>query len=328
MLKWQFPLVIWLVGWVVVPGIVIPVPQAGAATIFTPLPSAANSVTTTSSGQVLAAEDNLINATDSTTLASPSATIQEKIQEKIDKDITETTGKQKNQLEAFLDSQEPTPLSWNNWLQHSIRAAVKQGVPVNVIVLVLLFPLVVSIIGASRHIIGFRGFGLYIPAVLAVALVSTGIFEGLTIFAAIVATALITKRLLKRTRISYLPRTALLLWTISLGVLAVLLAAPLLHLTTLMSVNIFPILILMLLSENFLDALQLTKPADALALAGETLGLAFFSSLFIRSQLVQQFAISEPELLMVGTAFVNILVGKFTGLRLSEFLRFRSIIEE
>lgn len=267
-------------------------------------------------------------ATNSSKISTPSAEVQQLIQQRKDEDITDPEGKTKDKLVAYLENHPPGPLTWNNFLQHAIRSAVSAGVPANVVVIVLLFPLIAALIAASRHVIGLRGFGIYIPAVLSVALVSTGIIEGLLIFVAIVATALLTRKYLKKTALSYLPRTALLLWTVSLGILGLLLAAPYFSLVTLMSVNIFPILILVLLSENFLDALLKTKPADATALTVETLALGFISSLILQLEMVQQFALLEPELLIIGIALFNVLVGKFAGLRLTEFLRFRSIIEE
>lgn len=261
-------------------------------------------------------------------LASPSAQVEQKIQEKKERDITEPNPVQKSKLAAFLDQNPPGPLSWNNFLQHAIRYAVSQGVQPNVLVLVLLFPLIASLIAASRHIIGLRGFGIYIPAVLSVALVSTGIAEGLIIFVAIVLTGLVTKRLLRKTKLSYLPRTALLLWTISLGILGTLILAPALSLVTLMSVNIFPILILVLLAENFLDAQARMKQSEAIALTVETISLAFISGLLLQSETMQKFVLVEPEILILGIALLNIIIGKFAGLRLTEWLRFRSIIEE
>ncbi|MDH5533091.1 MAG: hypothetical protein OEX81_01550 [Candidatus Pacebacteria bacterium] len=176
--------------------------------------------------------------------------------------------------------------------------------------------------------IGLRGFGIYIPAVLAMALVSTGIVEGITIFGAIVGVALIAKRILKKTKLSYLPRTALLLWVISMGIFGVILLSPTFGLVSLMSINIFPILILVLLAENFLDAQAKSKESEAIALTIETLALAFVSSLILRSEVMQKFALTEPELLIITTVLINLVIGKFGGLRLKEWFRFRSLIEE
>jgi len=243
-------------------------------------------------------------------------------------DITQTTTKGNDRLTTYLDANPAGPLSWHNFLAYAIRYSIKQGVPANTIVLVLLFPLIASLIAASRHIIGLRGFGIYIPAVLSVALVSTGVFAGTVIFLAIISVALFSKKILRNLRLSYLPRTALLLWMISMSILFVLLAAPLLNVAKLMSINIFPILILVLLSENFLDAQASTKPTDAFAIALETLVLAFISGFILRWEFMQKLALLQPELLIICTVAFNILVGKFVGLRVTEWLRFRPIIEE
>lgn len=267
-------------------------------------------------------------ATETGTLASESAEIIEKIQEKKDQDLTDTGSKQISELATYLFQNPPGPLSWNNFLQHAIFKTVSEGVPANIIVVVILFPFVASLIAASRHVIGLKGFGIYIPAVLSVAFVSTGVIPGLLMFVAISGTAFVTSRLLKKTTLPYLPRTALLLWTISIGIFGLLMLAPIIKVTQLMSVNIFPILILVLLSENFLDAQAHSKESQALALTIETIILALIASLLLKWGVLQRFALSEPELLLFLTAIVNIVIGKFSGLRVSERLRFGAIIEE
>ncbi len=245
-----------------------------------------------------------------------------------DKNITDTNAPQKSKLAQFLEQNPPQPLSWYNFVEHAMRWAISRGVPANILVLILLFPLIASIIAASRHVIGLRGFGIYIPAVLSVALVNTGLVLGTIIFLAIISVATLSKRMLKNLHLSYLPRTALLLWMISLAILAVVLVLPLVQGVSLSSINIFPILILVLLSENFLDAQSSTKPADAFWLAVETLGLAFTSGLILRWEFMQRLVLLEPELIIVCIALFNYVVGKFVGLRISEILRFRAIIEE
>ncbi|MBP7740656.1 hypothetical protein KA089_00550 [Candidatus Woesebacteria bacterium] len=267
-------------------------------------------------------------ATDSSKLASPSAEVVEKIKEKKDQDITETGGKQKSKLETYLDENPTESLNWNNFIQHAIRKAVSNGLQVNVIVLIILFPLIASFIAASRHVIGLRGFGIYIPAVLSVALVSTGVIEGIIIFLVIASTAVLSRKILRKAKLSYLPRTSLMLWMVSLGIFVVLMLAPFIQLVTLLSVNIFPILILVLLAENFLDAQAKTKQSLAFVLTLETLVLAVVSGFLLKFEPLQKLALSEPELLLLAPGLINILVGKFAGLRVSERLRFRSLIEE
>lgn len=279
-------------------------------------------------GEVELLDPLATDSADSTLSAQATSSAEERIQERKDRDLTDTGGKQKSELALFLEENPPAPLSWNNGLQHAIVAAVEAGMPANIIVLVILFPLVAALIAASRHVIGLRGFGIYIPAVLSVAFVSTGIIAGLLLFIAISGTAALTSQLLKKTKLPYLPRTALLLWTISIGLLVLFLLAPILNLVDLMTVNIFPILILVLLSENFLDAQSRTKEREALALTVETLILAILSSLLLNWNYLQRLALTEPELLLIMTALLSAVIGKFSGLRVSERLRFRAMIEE
>lgn len=267
-------------------------------------------------------------ATESQSLATPSAEVEQKIQEKRDEDITEPTSKQKSVLAAYLDEHPPEPLSWNNFIQHAIRGAIENGLPANIVVLILLFPVITSIIAFSRHIIGLKGFGVYTPAVLSVALVSTGIATGLVVFATILLAGLISKTVLRRFRMSYLPRTAFLLWGVSILTLLVLVIAANLGITTLLTLNIFPLLIIMLLAENFMESESFSSRKQALRLSVETVGLAIFCSLIIGAQTVQKWVILHPEISLLTVAVVNFAVSRYTGLRLLERIRFQSILEK
>lgn len=312
-------LVILFTGWLVLPSVKnLKINSVLAQTRTTASPDSTDSADATQSAE----------ATAEASLASPSAETLERIKESKGEDITEPTVEQKSKLVRYLEENPIEEPGITNLLQQAIRNAISQGVPANVIVLVLLFPLVSSFIAASRHIIGLRGFGIYIPAVLSVALVSTGIIEGIALFLAIILVALPAKKFLAKFKLPYLPRTAILLWFVSLAILAVQLLAPFLNMVKLMTVNIFPILILVLLAENFLDAQSRTKPADAIALTIETLSLAFLSGLLLKWETLQKFALLRPELLIIFSLAVNLLVGKFVGLRVSEYFRFRSLMEE
>jgi len=65
---------------------------------------------------------------------------------------------------------------------------------------------------------------------------------------------------------------------------------------------------------------------EAMKIAFETLLIAIICSLIISQDMVQKFVLLYPELTLLGIAFINYLIGKYTGLRLAEFLRFSSIL--
>lgn len=268
-------------------------------------------------------------ATDSAGTATVSAQLEEKLEEKKEKDITETSSRVKSRLAQLLDDNPVGNMTIFNLIQHGIRQANLQGVPANVLVLVLLFPVIASFIAASRHIIGLSGFGVYAPAVLAVALLSTGIITGLALFISILLVASAGRSLVKRLKLQYLPRTALLLWIVSLSVFGLLLLSPyLLRINIdLITVSIFPILVLVLLSENFVEATQTGSESRAIELTLETILLAVLSALFVRTELVQDFVILHPELTIIAVLILDVAVGKYSGLRLSEYFRFKPILD-
>lgn len=268
-------------------------------------------------------------ATDSAVASesSTAANLNEVVEEKKNEDITVSTPRQKSKLAAFLDENPVKPLAWHNFLQHGIRRAVENGLPANIVVLIILFPIIASIIAGSRHLIGLQGFGVYIPAVLSVAFVSTGIITGLGIFIIVLLASILFRSLLKRMKLQYLPRTALMLWGVSLVVLLLLVGSTLVNLYDFISISIFPLLIIMLLTENFMESQLTVSRSKAFNLTLETIFLAVICSLIISSELVQQTVIVNPEITILVVAIFNIVIGKYSGLRLLEYVRFKAIME-
>lgn len=261
-------------------------------------------------------------ATESALVATPAAI---KVVPK--EDLTQPTVKIKGRLESYLDEQQLGDLNPTNFIRHAIKAAVATGVTPNTIVLILLFPVIASVVATARHLIGLRGFGIYIPAVLSVAFVATGMVAGIALFLVILFIGTYGMRMLRRMKMQYLPRMALMLWLVSVGVLATILIAPFVGLGGLATLNIFPILILMLLAENFNEVQMGKSRREATELTIETLILALLSALLLSLDFVQRFALLHAELLLVGVAFWDVLVGKYVGLRLTEYLKFRKLAE-
>ncbi len=265
-------------------------------------------------------------ATETASVASPAAEVTEQLEEKQGQDITQPGETQRSRLAAFLDENPPGPLSWYNFGQHAIRRAVTNGLPANIIVLVLLFPVITSIIAFSRHIIGLKGFGVYIPAVLSVAFVSTGIVTGVTIFGGVLLSAVLMHRLVKQLKLPYLPRTAMLLLGVSVLVLCLLFLAAEFGLVSFLSISIFPLLIIILLTENFMESQLFKSQSASLRLLLETLLIALLCSLFIGMESIQRFVLIYPELTLLSVAATNYAIGNYTGLRLLEYMRFKELL--
>jgi hypothetical protein len=231
-------------------------------------------------------------------------------------------------LEAILKSQSLGVVWPANPIKYAIRGAVAAGVPANTIVLLLLLPLIATVIAVARHIIGIRGFGIFLPAALAVVFVATGPVVGLALFLIIVFISTVTRLILRKIKVKlqYLPRMALLLWLVCLGVLGVLFAVPLLPYREITDVSIFAVLILALLAEDF-TRVQLGKSINtAISLTSETLLLSLISYLLLTFGPLQEFALLNPEAFLIIILVSDLLLGRYVGLRFLEIWRFRRLI--
>lgn len=195
-------------------------------------------------------------------------------------------------------------------------------------VLILLLPLIAAIIAATRQIIGLRGFGIFLPASLSVVFVATGPFVGVALFLIIVFVSTATRMILRRLKIKlqYLPRMSLILWAVSIGVLGVLFLTPIIRYPGLTNVSIFAVLILALLTEDFIR-IQLGKSVKtAIRLSSETIILSVISYLVLTYKPVQEYALLNPEIYLMVVFIVDLILGRYTGLRVMELWRFRKLL--
>src|SRR3989338_9036808 len=225
----------------------------------------------------------------------------------------------------MFTSQQLGALSAVNFLRYGILHAIEAGVPANTIVLLLLFPLIVMLIAAARHLFGLRGFGIFTPAVIAVPFLSTGLALGLGLFLGPLAIAAVSRASTRVLKLQYLPRLSLLILFISVWILASFLLVPA---APLINVGIFPILLLILLTETFISAEISHGVRFAIEITVETLFLAVISYLIIDLKTMQSWVLFHPEATIISLAAGNILLGRFTGLRLLEYWRFRELLRK
>ena len=230
-------------------------------------------------------------------------------------------------------------MDFTNFLQIAIRQGETAGVPLETIVILLLFPVVATVIATARHFIGLRGFGIFTPAVVSVAFLATGLRLGLTLFFGILLIAVLARLLVKRLRLQYMPHMAMVILVISLGVLLGISGGAgsgfatgawgaSLGLDKVLTVGIFPILLLVLLTETFISTQISHGLKKAMTTTIETLVLATIGYSILSLQMTREWVLAKPELTVLLTVLVNIFLGRFTGLRLLEYWRFRELLRK
>lgn len=217
--------------------------------------------------------------------------------------------------------------AWFSPLTLAIKNAVSMGVSPETVVLLLLFPLTAALVAFSRQVVGLSGFGIFTPALVAVAFLVTGIPAGMVLFLAIFLAATFSRSLISKVKLPYLPRMAILIWAVSLAVLILLLLSPNLGLDRLVRLGIFPVLLFVMLAESYIEA-QITRTWQTAALmTAETIGIAVAASLLMGLGAVQEWVLVNPELAVLLILFFDWLIGKYKGLRLLEVWRFRKMIK-
>ncbi len=208
-----------------------------------------------------------------------------------------------------------------------INFFLNQGVPFETIKLILMLPIVATFIAFLRQVVGIKAFGIYTPLLITFAFLATnGIKYGITIFIVIILIGMLMRIALKSFRLLYLPRVAIMLTVVALSILVILAIGGSLKRTGLASVSIFPILIMITLVEKFI-AVQIEKgDRVAIILAAETLVISIFGFYIASWEALIYFVASYPWIILL-TVPVNVILGKWTGLRFSEYLRFKEIMK-
>jgi len=258
---------------------------------------------------------------------SPEATAQAEHREKTPP-LTESTEEVKDRLESILESQQLKPLGVTNFLKYAIRKAVSQNIPPNTIVLIFLLPVIATLITVFRYVVGSVGFGVFTPVMISVAFIATGLGPGLVLFLVVLLIANLARLILKKVRVHFLPRMSLLLWLICLGVFVLLFLGPQLGFESVVDISIFPILIVILLVENFIEVLIGKSRREAWQMTWQTLLVAILGYFLLDWQFLQSFVLLNPELVLFLVLLVNVLIGRYSGLRLLEYRRFRSFIKQ
>jgi hypothetical protein len=204
---------------------------------------------------------------------------------------------------------------------------INQGVPQETLIFLLMLPIVATIIAFARQVIGIKGFGIYTPLIIAFAFLATGLKYGLAFFITILLVGTLIRLLVKKFRILYLPRMAIVLTVVALAILIIFLIGANSQRTGLITVSVFAVLIMITLVEKFLAAQIERGGKGAIFLTSETLILSIICYWVASWSWLQNLALAYPLSTIFIAIIINILLGKWTGLRLSEYFRFKEVIK-
>ncbi len=200
----------------------------------------------------------------------------------------------------------------------------RMGIPLNLIKIVIMIPVGAIVVVIFRNVFGLRTFGTFLPVLIAASAQNTGIWWGLAGFSALILLVSLVRRLTAKLQLLHSPQLAVLLTALILFMMALALLGDLWGIPALGRISLFPVAILTITSERF----TLMEIEEGFRAAWgtliRTLLVVALSYLCLTSLSLQILMLAFPELLLVVAA-VDIWLGRWMGLRVTEWLRFKSL---
>lgn len=211
-----------------------------------------------------------------------------------------------------------------NAFAFSVQKAIRQGVPASTVSLILLLPFLATLIAFLRQIIGLPSLEMFVPIALSVALVATGITAGLILLVATFMAAFASRLLLKRIRIMQIPKMALSMFVVSAFIFATLVINAAAGAESVTRLSIFPILIFILLSDQIVALHLLSSTRETIIITAITISIGVLGYGIISLPAANNIILLYPEWVLAVVP-VNILIGRYFGLRATEYIRFAPI---
>jgi hypothetical protein len=231
-----------------------------------------------------------------------------------------------DRLENVLEKQKVGKWNGLNSARKVVRLAVARGVSANTVVLILLLPLIATLVAVLHYIFGLSGYGIFTPTMIAVTFLATGVLGGLALFALILAISIVGGLLLKRLKLHFWPSRSINLLFISLGAFGLMLVSSFFKFIDISKISIFPILFMIILAEDFTRTQLVKSKNEAKQLTLGTLILAIVGAVMMKVRWVQEMVLLYPEVVILLVVLINMVVGNYTGMRLSEISRFKKAI--
>ncbi len=193
--------------------------------------------------------------------------------------------------------------------------------------ILLMVPLGAVLLVIFRNVIGLSTFGTFMPVLIALAFRETHLVAGLVLFSIIVGFGLIIRFYLNQLKLLLVPRLAAVLIVVVLLMAFLSLMSHLLGIQRGLSVALFPMVILTMTIERMTIVWEERGPGEAIKQGLGSLLAAALTYLVINNQAVQHLLFVFPELLLVLLA-ATLLLGRYSGYRLTELFRFRHLSRE
>ena len=190
--------------------------------------------------------------------------------------------------------------------------------------LLLLVPFGILVIVILRNFIGLSSFGTFAPVLIALAFRETELLKGILLFILIVSLGLFIRFYLERLRLLLVPRLAAVVTIVVLLMTTISMISFQLGIETGLSVSLFPMVIISMVIERMSVVWEERGAATSIREGLGSLLMAALAYLVISIEILAYWVSVFPEVNLVVLGII-IALGRYTGFRLTELVRFSSL---
>ena len=196
----------------------------------------------------------------------------------------------------------------------------------NTFKLLLLVPLGALVVVIMRVLVGLKTSGTFMPILLSMAFIETNLIPGIMMFILVVTMGLIVRSYLSHLNLLLVARISSVLIVV-VGIMAfVAILSYKLNLEYATSITFFPIIILAWTIERMSIIWEEDGPKEVFLQGSGSLIVSVIAYFAMTNSVLSFITFNFPEILLAVLGLI-ILLGRYSGYRVSELYRFRSMVK-
>lgn len=190
--------------------------------------------------------------------------------------------------------------------------------------LILLVPVGTLVVIFLRVLVGLRTSGTFMPVLLALAFIQTQLITGLCIFLLVLVVGLGIRSYLSRLNLLLVSRIAAVMVVVVLIMAAISVISYKLGIDQALTITFFPMIILAWTIERMSILWEEDGMREVVIQVTGSLTVATLAFLLMTNSYIEHWTFNFPELMLCALGVI-LLLGQYTGYRISELMRFRHL---
>jgi alpha-L-glutamate ligase-like protein len=200
-------------------------------------------------------------------------------------------------------------------------------IPEGMVGMFLLFPVCALFITFLRNMVGIKSFGVFVPMLIGASCAIVGLWVGLMCFTLILLVAILAHHALAPLKLLKVPRLAAVLTIINLASFGMLASLNEMVNMSFGMLALFPLVIISFVADKLHELSEDDQWQELLITCLGTLASIILCFGVLQSTLLQAIFALYPELFLL-IIVIQISLGRWTGIRISELIRFSSLITQ